>query len=222
MDDDYHEGASRPIDYDTYIGGSYKQNWVKPKGEWKQIFPSEQTAFDVYFGWRFVPYFGAELGYEWTARKPKSIAVPMNGTFMGITNNTRSNVLMTGRLRFKTGHADLNAFIPFRFDEITPEGIVSVGVASMKPCAKIIANSNAASDEFSPQFTAIEGRSKAVLRVGLGLQTLVLEKVGIRALWRFENTSVLRFRNGVLVNSPGTRDIFHNSQSLSLGLFIKF
>jgi len=224
MDDNSHEGASRPIDYDTYIGGSYKQNWIKPKGEWKQLIPTAQSAFDVYLGWRFAPLLGIELGYEWTMRKPKSIVVPIGGIFMGVPNMTGQNILMTGRIRFKTAHADLNAFIPFRFDEITPEGIVSIGVAGMNPCMQITTEKSAiqARDEFSPQFTPINGRSKAVLRVGLGLQTMVLESVGIRALWRFENTSVLRFRNSVLVSSPGNRDIFHNSQSLSLGLFIKF
>ena len=222
MSDEYHEGASRPIDYDTYIGGSYKQNWVKTKGEWQKLFPSQQTAFDVYFGWRFVPLLGIELGYEWTTRKPKSIIVSKNGVFMGVPNNTGNDILMTGRLRFKTAHADLNAFIPLRFDEIVPEGIVSIGVAGMKPCVNVLTTSNAKVDTFSPKFTFIEGRSKTVLRVGLGVQAMVLENVGVRALWRFENTSVLRLRNSTLVYAPKTRDTFHNSQSLSLGLIIKF
>lgn len=228
-DDDYHEGASRPIDYDTYGGFNYKQNWIKPKGDWKQLFVGAPPGFDVYLGWRFVPYFGVELGYEWTTNKPKTIIIPNNGSFFGVVNNTGQDLSLTGRLRFKTGHVDLNAFIPFRFDEITPEGIVSLGVAGMKSGIRITTANGTdnsvvgtATDTFTPSFTTIEGRSHAVFRVGLGLQTLVFEKVGVRILWRFENTSVLRARNSTITYSPATRDMFHNSQSLALGLFLKF
>jgi hypothetical protein len=220
--DDYLEGSLRPIDYDTYIGIGYKQNWIKPKGEWKQLLRNEQGGFDVYLGWKFVPYFGVELGYEWTIRQPKSIVVPNNTVFMGVRNNTGTFTSMTGRFRFRTGHIDLNAFIPFKLGSITSEGIASIGIASIKPCLFIQTENPTATYNFSSQFTSIEGRSKAVFRVGLGIQTWLLENVGVRALWRFENTSVLRFRNSIVAYALTTRDVFHNGQSLFLGLLVKF
>jgi hypothetical protein len=210
--------------YDTYMGVNFKQNWIKPRSGWNNLFVKEQPGFNVYFGWRFHPNFGAELGYEWTDNKPKAFTVQNGSTLLGISNNSGVPVTLTSKVRFKTGAADLNAFIPLcatpLWEDVIPEGIISLGVAGMKANMKIFSTTPATA--FSNQFTPIQGRSKAVYRAGLGFQTVVIESFGIRVLWRVESTSLLRGRNSVVTSNSATRAIFKNTSTLAAGLFFKF
>jgi len=216
-----------PNDYDTYMGVNFKQNWIAPHNGWDKLFVKSEPGFNVYFGWRFHPNFGAEFGYEWTNDKPKAFVVQNGSTLLGILNNSGSPVTLTGKVRFKTGAVDLNAFIPLcslqLWDEIIPEGIISLGVAGTKASMKIFSNATTpAAITFSNQFTRIEGRGKAVYRAGLGVQALLIENFGMRALWRVESTSVLRGRSSAVTGNPSTRRIFKDASTLALGLFFKF
>lgn len=214
--------------YDTYMGVNFKQNWIKPRSSgWQNLFVKEEPGFNVYFGWRFHPNFGAELGYEWTDDKPKAFVVQNGASLLGLLNNSGTPVTFTSKVRFKTGALDLNAFIPLCAlplgEDIIPEGIISLGVAGMKPSMKIVSDATTpATTAFSNQLTTIEGRSKAVFRLGLGVQALVIESFGVRVLWRYESTSLLRARNSVVATNPATRAIFKDASTLALGLFFKF
>jgi len=217
----------RFICYDTYFGVNYKYNWTKPKGDWNRIFPKTHPGFDVYAGWRFLPNFGIELGYDWTSDKPKSTSIPAGTTFLGVTN-PGPGVILTGKVRFKTGHADLNYFLPFKVyldctceNFITPEVIFSFGIAATKTKLDITANEET---PFSDLFTGVDTKSKAIFRAGLGIQTLVIENVGLRALARYETTSTIRVRNDApLANlNRGERKIFKDTISLSAGIYFTF
>ena len=207
------------IQYDTYGGINFKQNWYKANGEWQKIFIGHQPGFDLYMGWRFQPNFGVEFGYEWTANKPYGTLIPNGGRLLGITN-TGPATMLTGKARFKAGHADLNAFIPFTLGgTIKPEWIVSVGIAAMKPSIRVLAAPGSA---FTNNFTRIESRSHAVFRGGFGIQTQLVEDVGIRILWRMEHTAVLRGRYSIVTENKSTEKMFRDSQSVAIGLFLKF
>jgi hypothetical protein len=213
--------------YDTYMGVNFKQNWIKPLNDWNNLFMKAEPGFNAYFGWRFHPNFGAEFGYEWTNDKPKFFVVQNGNSLLGVLNSSGAPVTLTSKVRFKTGAADLNAFIPLPtlqlWDEIIPEGIISLGVAGMKASMKIFSNaSTPAAATFNNQFTPIQGRSKAIYRAGLGVQALVIESFGIRALWRVESTSVLRGRNSAITSNGGTRKMFKDASTLAVGLFFKF
>lgn len=216
-----------PNNYDTYMGVNYRHNWIKPRGEWNNLFVKTEPGFNVYFGWRFHPNFGAELGYEWTNDAPKAFVVQNGSSLLGILNNSGTAVTLRSKVRFKTGALDLNAFIPLCAlplgEEVIPEGIISLGVGGMKAGTKIFSDATTpAATAFSNQFTPIQGRSKAVFRAGLGVQALVVESFGVRVLWRFESTSILRSRNSPVTANPGTRVIYKDANTLAVGLFFKF
>jgi hypothetical protein len=213
--------------YDTYMGVNFKESWITPRNGWRNLFQNAEPGFNVYFGWRFHPNFGAELGYEWTNNKPKAFTVQNGNTLLRTLNNSGGPITLTSKVRFKTGALDLNAFIPLYAlpfgEDIIPEGILSLGVAGAKPSVKISAVPlTPATAAFTNQFTQIEGRSKAIFRAGLGLQSMVIENFGARILWRLETTSLLRVRNGVIANNAGTRAIFKDAGTLAIGLFFKF
>jgi hypothetical protein len=184
----------------------------------------EQPGFDVYFGWRFFPFFGIDLGYEWTANKPLSFVIPQGGSMLGLVNNTPKPITVTSKVRYKTGHADLNAFIPIPIDcDFFPEGIISLGVGAMKPHMRIaMSPNNNVTYPYILQYIPMEGRSRAIFRGGLGIQTMLIEDFGFRFMWRYETTSWLRARNSVITVAPATREIFFNTHSLAAGLFVRF
>lgn len=212
--------------YDTFGGINYKQSVIRPESGWDQLFVKTQPGFDVYLGWRFHPRFSGELGYEWSANKPVSTDIPAGQSLLGVTNTSGFADRLTGKVRFKTGHFDLNYFIPWTLKNWMPEWIVSLGVGAMKPKLKISAASEPAlvtvSNPFTSQFTNIEGRSRAIFRGGVGIQTTLVEDLGMRALLRYEHTSVLRARGTQPVQAKATEQIFGNGLSLAVGLYLKF
>lgn len=210
------------------FGVNYKQYWIEPQGDWKRLFVKNAPGFNVYFGWRFLPCWELDLGYEWTNNKPLSITIPRGTSLLGATNNTGFVITSISKVRFKSGHADLNTFLPIPyisnyFCNFEPEAIVSLGVAGVKAGMKIGMTPNTkGTNQYIGLYTPIQGRSHAVFRMGLGLQAIVVENVGIRLMWRYENTRVLRGRNSFITQKADTRVIFSNAQTLALGAFLKF
>ncbi len=211
-------------EYDTYMGVNYKYNLYEPRGDWQRLIAKTHPGFDVYFGWRFHPNFGLELGYDWTANKPVSTAVANNTSLLGIRNTAGESITVTQKIRFKTGHADLNAFIPVPIqDGIKPEIILSVGASSIKPSMRVAFNETPNNiSNYTNQFKNTSGKSKTVFRAGIGVQSLMIEDVGIRVLWRYENIAKVRFRNSDIARNPNTQKILFDGHSLSAGLFMKF
>jgi len=233
----------RESSYNTFGGINYKQSLIRPTDQWDQLFVKTQPGFDVYLGWRFHPNFSAELGYEWSADKSLTTVVNERvglanpgGSLLGVTNNSIFPIALSGKVRFKTSHVDLNTFIPFVFQDWAPEWIVSLGVGLTKPNMKItgipigfngfnghgLGGSDPAAAAFIEEFAGVVGKSKTVFRGGFGLQASLIEDVGIRALVRYERTSVLRGAGDIVTRNPTIAKIFQNGFSLSLGLYFKF
>ncbi len=211
-------------EYDSYMGLGFKQYWVRPKSDWRKLFKANTPGFLFFAGWRFQPNFSLELGYEWTADNPKMFLLNNNDSLFSSQNTTGQNLSIEGKVRFKSGYADINVLFPLRLTEdFAPEGIFSFGIASVKPIIRLSNpnenQQNAAATTYMDQFRFIEGRSKAVPRIGFGLQTNIFGDVGVRVLWRFEKTSVLRFRNGPFSHGESSRVLFDNAQTLSISIF---
>jgi hypothetical protein len=99
-------------------------------------------------------------------------------------------------------HADLIGVIPIpvRAIEYHPEILLTAGSIY---CTTGINN------------TATHRGTHFVSRFGLGLQALAFERVGLRVLWRWENTAKLK-------NPQYPQQIFNNAHSLALGVFMTF
>lgn len=213
--------------YDTFVGMGYKQYWVTPQGEWKRVLNGNTGGFALLAGQRIHPYFAIELGYEWSNGAPKIVSVPDGGAFLGSGNASGGPINLQGKVRFKTGYADLQILMPFKVTETcTPELIFALGVGIMKPSIKLASTAadpatQAAQAAFMAPFSTFKGKDKAVARVGLGMQTFLTESIGIRALWRFENTANLRGTNSAIAQDLNRRTLFKNGQSVFVGLVMR-
>jgi hypothetical protein len=205
--------------YDTFAGLGYKQYWVSPKTEWKPVLRGNTSGFAFLVGQRVHDYFAVELGYEWTTDKPKTVSVANGSSLLGVP--TAADVNIQSKLRFKTGYADLQLLMPFKLTEtFNPELIVALGVGTMKPSIRF-SSDPATTSAFTNAFTTFKGKSKTVGRIGLGLQSFLTESIGVRVIWRFENTATLRGSNSVIAQNPATRTLFKNGQSAFVGLVMR-
>ena len=222
----------------TYVGINFQYVWVKPKGPWEKIFPANHPGFNLYAGWRFLPFLAAELGADWTDYKPRSNWVPNQSTLLGLTNHHRLTEKITARVRFISTYLDLNLLLPlYNFGGCSCTGscpmvcdcncqnplefIISVGLSCMQPHIKVTADPGNQSN-FVTQWTALKGKTQGIFRAGIGIQSIIVEDVGLRLLYRFENTASLRAKNNFLVNSTGNKKIFNNTQSLLIGVYLRF
>lgn len=203
-------------EWDTFGGFDFKQHWIPSKTLWKPLVTATAPGIGFYAGQRVHPYVAWELGYGWSLDKSKSMCVPGSTAFAGV-QNTGTDASLKGRLHLKTAYADLNILLPLnRAMDQSPEWVLSFGVAMIKPALNIsVVNSSDASLE---PLSTLKGSTHASARLGFGIQSFLVGDVGMRLMWRFENTSVLRIGNVV---DPRFASLLRNGQSVSLGLFMR-
>lgn len=233
----------------NYYGGiSYIQSRMAANGEWNRFFVTSHPGFSFYFGRRLNPLFSVELGYEWYSNRPKKFPFLIGETVLGFPNLTNRNLVVTSKARLKTGYLDLQLHLPLWFDDfcysIQPEFLALVGVSSTKPKMHIrlahldrhhhhhhhhhqstlrphpfVTHEELRHEHLVRRITFVQGRTRALYRLGLGLQGFIYNNLGLRFMYRFQNTSALRPR---LVATPELRQIFKDSQSVSLGFYTTF
>jgi len=203
-------------EWDTFGGVDFKQHWIPSKTLWKPLVTATAPGIGFYAGQRIHPYIAWELGYGWSLDKSKSRRVANNTAFAGILN-TGNDASLKGRLHLKTAYADLNILLPWnKMMDQSPELVLSFGVAMIKPILRIAVVDSSNADLAS--LSNLQGSAHAAARFGLGIQSFLVGDVGMRLMWRFENTSVLRIGNVV---DPRFTSLLRNGQSVSLGLFMR-
>ncbi len=203
-------------EWDTFAGFDFKQSWIPSKALWKPLVTATAPGIGFYAGQRIHPYIAWELGYGWGIDKSKNMALPANTAFAGVLN-TGTAATLKGRLHLKTAYADLNILLPLnKAMDQSPELLLSFGVAMIKPAFNIsVVNSSNAS---LASLSTLKGSTHGAARLGLGIQSFLVGNVGMRLMWRFENTQVLRIGNVV---DPSFTSLFRNGQSMNVGLFMR-
>lgn len=190
--------------------------------------------------------FGAEFGYEFTERKKRSRRVTLTGTQLErLIGTTDANAYLaaggtgvTGfrtKSRFEGWHLDFNGYMPV-CDCV--ELIGSIGYGWMKPnvsAAIALARPGtftlpdfAVSPNGGVLFQKLHTHRgyKGVFRLGAGIQSMLTECIGARAMIRWKNTNNLRVHGR---HGSSTANLTHhhsfkpnNAWSLAAGVFVKF
>lgn len=195
-----HAGHFRQ-DMHPYVGLDYKQTEVKNKNNWYHNFTKSFPGASVYAGSRFHKHWGVELGYDWARKKSHA------GTHAS-PEDFRSH------LSFRGARLDVNAYWPMK------EHVEWIGVLGLVAMKTRVAFDNQALDTANARlFSQMSAGTKTMGRLGLGLQYMGADQMGVRGLLRWENTSRIRLRGKAL--SEGQQRPFKDSISLNLGLFYK-
>ncbi len=203
--------------WDTFAGLDLKQSWITTTAPWQYLLNAKGLGVGFYAGQRIHPMIAWELGYGFGKDQIKKTSTLNGTTVLGVTNRDGVTATVQGRLHLKTAYADLNFLIPLmEVVDQNPEAILSLGVAMIKPSVNISIVNNPSSS-LAP-LTTFNASTRAAARFGLGFQSFLIGDVGMRFMWRFENTAALR------INNTGNADFasfLKNGQSLSLGLFMR-
>jgi len=202
------------------LGVDYQQTWVRGKDGFRDVFAKSFPGGDVYVGVDFTEYFGADLGYEWTARKKHSVT-PANNSFFGIAAFNGSTV--SSKVRLNGFYLDLNGYVPL---DNCWRLIGSIGIESMKPKIDMRASGGTLTASQIAGIGSIKGKAKGLWRIGVGGEYLFTDMVGARVMARWKNTSRLRVEGDTNFAALQTLGVsnkpFKDAISLSLGLFVKF
>lgn len=204
-------------DFCPVLGADYYQVWMKAKNDWASVFPKSYPGGTVYVGTKFHDCFGVELGYDWSSQKTKGFA--LGSTFLGTAVPTGG---LTGQVKVRRtgGHLDLVGYLPV-CECLDLTG--SIGFGWVQPKISITLNQNAGNSTMGSALVSVSGKSRGVFRVGVGVNYMVTDMVGLRAKLGWESTSGLRINgNQAFSNFGFTQKAFKGSATLSLGGFVKF
>jgi hypothetical protein len=202
------------ITYMWTLGGDVFFMYLEPKNSFSEIYRSNKVGGTIYLAQRFRNPFGYEFGLSYTDRKPKTLeTVP--GTVAFNTTAT-ANAEDTGRVRIKITYLDLQAHTRL-CKYIESKFILGIGWVrqGLENTYSPIVNT----DPVQNAMRAMEGRTAWTVRLGIGAQALITDRIGCRAIILYENMSNIRYRN----TPPGIdQGPFHDSISAAFGLYWHF
>jgi len=207
-----------------YAGLEFKYNNMKPQGIWNKFFIKHHPGFVFYVGDKMNDYWGVDAGFDWTTEKSQSYTVGATQNIFGLTNNAAQNELVTSKIRLKSGYLDLNAYLPLQklissIDNETYYLLATVGISFTKPSVEI--NTPTTTSNFDGFVQNIKGVNQRFVRLGLGAQGMITEFIGVRAMWRWANTSQIHIKGDSAALS-NYNHLFKDNYAYSLGLIYKF
>ena len=197
---------------------------------------------NFFAGLKFNQYVGVEFGYEASKKKSRKVThdnsdivfgEPLEQVdppfLLGIDHASHSSSKING------WNANLVGFFPILCEDNSLQLIGSIGVAQLKLKAKntlsvtevtsidvagIIPGTETEIHPFNTHFT----KKKAVLRLSGGIQNMITDCIGIRALVTWENTAKLKGKGKRIEIGEATFSVVKpkNSFNYSLGIFTSF
>ena len=200
------------------VGIDFKWAQIKNSGSWQGLFPESFPGASVYVGTKFMENFGAELGYDVTAKRGKDLSLVAGDTIGGATATVPTG--LRGNVRFAGPHLDLVGFWPL---ENCFEAFVSLGLGWVKPTVDVDWVGGATS-AFKNNVTSVTGSGKTIARIGIGANWMATDTVGLRVKALYENTSKLSVVNNMPSGSQLLTNLkpWKNAYSLAIGAFLKF
>ncbi len=164
-------------------------------------------------GFQFNEWSAVELGYETTTNRSRSATTIVGGNFFGDINEILP-VQSNTKTRISGFHVDLVGLYPVSQEQCF-NLIGSIGIAQLQIKSSLNFSYPPSTQVISLQFS----KRKIVPRVTLGIQKLLNETFGVRAMLGWEGTA--GFRNIYAVNSTlfmKPKDSF----SIGVGFLYKF
>ncbi len=194
--------TSVAIEAVSFVGADVEWTNLRAKNDWNKVLPSTYYGGNFYVGRRFLENLGLEFGYTFTGTQTKTHTFPAGDTFFG---SPVGGTTVKYQVGFNGWHLDLLGYLPIGN---CSDVMASVGFGSLKPRLK-----NATSN------LKLDGLHKGVMRVGIGIQYMATDFVGVRVFIRSIRTSTLRIAS---YNPNVPIKAFHDAYSVALGFFFNF
>ena len=199
---------------------------------------------NFFAGLKFNPYVGIEFGYEASKKKSRKVkhnnsdivfGAPLEQVEPGdlsVDNTSHSSSKTDG------WNANLVGFFPIICEDNSLQLIGSIGMAQLKIKSKNSLDKVLVTTTFDPitdeptgteALAEINNRAftkrKAVLRISSGIQNMITDCIGIRALVMWENTTKLKAHGKLISSGEETTQRItkpKNSFNYGLGIFTYF
>jgi hypothetical protein len=210
--------AGWDFDLHPYIGADAQLRHMEFKKNYgSNLFKQNYAQGNVYAGLKFNSYLAVELGFESTVKKHATRTLGPTDLFLGTISD--ATVITNTNFQLYGPHADLVGFIPF-CQEYDLAAILSVGAARLRASATstVTTFEGFPVELFEDKFR----RTKYVLRLGAGLQQMLCDCLGVRAMVNWENTNKMSLAGTLPRISTTTQVKLKNSFIYSLGVFATF
>lgn len=199
--------------YNWSIGMDVKYLYAKPANDFARILNSKKTGMSIFLGYRSESVFGYELGFSWTDPKTRAFYAPTGTRAFGATST--QNTTHNGRFKLKDSYLDFHG--NFKLTQYI-EAKMLLGIGFVRQKFKFF-HSPSTGDVMSTTLDQIRGRTSPTIRFGIGAQTMIHERVGLRFMFNYQTLSNIRVRGLAANVNP---KILNNSYSASLGAFWTF
>lgn len=212
-------GLALPVvadqDFAPYIGADAKWNQMKFKNNagGNQLAKNYPQG-NLFAGIKFNECVGFEAGYESTTQKTRSSVTPFEANFFGDTSPSIDPLNAKSKTKISGFNANLVGFYPIMEDR-SVSLLGSIGLAQLKLRNRVTYTFGGDPEVFNLNFA----KRKIVPRATLGIQSMLNECIGVRALLTWERTSAFKkvyAKNSILNITP------KDSQSIGLGVFYSF
>lgn len=221
-----------------FIGMDFEYSIIKPNNDWRNVLSTVYPGGNAFVGIRFMEYIGFELGYSFTGKKEKTRIFNGQQSFFGVPAPFLVNAGVRTQMSLNGWHVDLLAFIPLDhcIDLFIAPGVgtakakINVDVVTTAPLTIspfAVAPIVPIVTPFNVALSSVSTQGKTILRLGLGIQWMLTDITGVRAIIRWRNTSRVSIRNNAVVNAffaanNISRQIYKDAVTASAGIFFRF
>ena len=210
----FASGQSVAKSLQPFIGIDYQYRDLPDKNtslQTKHIFSHYFHSKNLYFGNKFKKNWGIELGFQHSAIASATKYFAAGEQFGSDTES--ANDKLNTKIQVRGFQLDFDGFIPVG----KIEALGQIGIAWLKPQATALHKTyiGGADADLNLRFTR-----RAIAHVGFGARA-VYKLVGLRAMFRWENTSRLIIEMTDEDQNPYKLRPFRNGYTLMGGIFIQ-
>lgn len=210
-------------DFSVFTGADFEYSLIKATGDWDRVVSKVYSGGNGFVGFRLSEYIAFEIGYEFTGKKDKVHDFVLGETFFSLPNSSFIGTSTLVQTSINGWHIDLLGFIPL---DHCIDLFVIVGYGAMKLKSQF----GAVKGPFpllNNAILSINSKGRTFLRLGGGIQWMVTDMTGVRALLRWQNTNRFTITgnnnfNAILVANNVSRNIYKDAVTAAVGVFFRF
>jgi len=205
--------AAMPSHWMPYLGFEIQSMRMPAVQDWKPVLVQSYSNAQFSLGAVFKNKWGVECGYYTSQRRQKPYTLVANKSFFN--NPLASNINTTAYQRTFGAYLDIHKFFPSRIPDI--HILISLGAAQVKPSLSILA---VGTDPIAATLNNVAGKSRTLLRAGLGAEADLSEWIKLRGWLRLDNSRTLRIQTDMAAPIPNAP--FNYSFTAGLGVVVGF
>jgi hypothetical protein len=206
-----------------FVGADFEYSIINPHNDWRNFFSRVFPGGNGFVGVRLSEYIGFELGYDFTGKKEKTHEFIAGETFFNFPSPVLVGTTVHSKISFNGWHLDLLGFVPL---DHCIDLLLTVGYSATRAKLQFDVGT-VGNPTLLSIIPTLNARGRTFLRLGGGIQWMVTDMTGVRALVRWKNTNRINFRNTpgidfLVANYGVSRTLYKDAVTVAVGVFFRF